>query len=57
MVNTNPKGIIESERFCTHYVMLAKAGIQEFYLWIPASAGMTNKSELDLSRLEIGVLL
>jgi len=23
--------------------MLAKAGIQEFYIWIPASAGMTGR--------------
>jgi len=30
------------------FIMLAKAGIQEFYFWIPASAGMTGEGEMIL---------
>jgi len=42
MVNVSRVIMSRYEKGSHLFVMLAKAGIQEFYIWIPASAGMTD---------------
>jgi len=57
MVNVSRVIMSQSEQWSHLFVMLAKAGIQEFYIWIPASAGMTGNGNSFRSRLEVDVLL